>query len=190
MVIVRRVGICGSVCVCFEGRWKRSSRSGALRIVGRWDFNCRDQSDTNNAVYVGHGCYGPTPNPEMANSLTIALIFALRRSEPLLNHSLLNCFLQSLSNLGLTVMSDTCSFLMDVGAQPLACLQIEIQYVLSSSWRCAPSIMLLVGFLLFRLKMMQLVRNIWPSVCFIIFIVTSLRSHTPSLVEPYCTASR
>ena len=78
----------------------RPARSGALDGWSQGLITGVNQSDTDDAVYVGHGCYGPTPNPEMANSLTIALIFTLRRSEPLLNHSLFDCFLQSSSNLG------------------------------------------------------------------------------------------
>ena len=60
----------------------RPARSGALDGWSQGLIAGVNQLDTDDAVYVGHGCYGPTPIPEMANSLTIALIFTLRRSEP------------------------------------------------------------------------------------------------------------
>jgi len=85
VVVVRRVWICGSVLCVSEGRWKWSSRSGAFRIVGRWDFDCMDLLDN---------------HIQRWQLLNNALIFTLRRSEPLLNHSLFDCFLQSSSNLG------------------------------------------------------------------------------------------
>ncbi len=45
--IVMRVGICGSVgvCQCQGERWNTGLFGQRLRIVGCWDFDCRDLLD-------------------------------------------------------------------------------------------------------------------------------------------------
>jgi hypothetical protein len=52
--VVMSVGICGSVCVCqCQGeRWNPGLLGQRLRIVGRWDFDCRDLLDREVDVQV------------------------------------------------------------------------------------------------------------------------------------------
>ena len=54
VVVVVRVGICGSVCVyqCQGERWNTGLLGQGIRIVGRWDFDCRDLLDREVDVQV------------------------------------------------------------------------------------------------------------------------------------------